>query len=405
MVTAALRVSPVPNCFVCMPVKWCCDKIRKLAEMIFGYLLRITTFQLGVINERGTYPIMRIFQRISSDPREERPYDPKRLEISRRLLIELGGVEGFVPAADGHANVHHMHFRSADIFNRFALLGAQRIDVMYHGKRRKALLNPPHILSKFRVPMVPYRMANGQRVQVALLPQAPTPNERPRVILRCHSPGRAMCMNRSEILRDLLAGHDVMIWDPRGTAKSTGTPSEGGYYLDVETIYQRLIALGYQSHEIYVFGFCKGAACATHLIRKYHADGINGILSNPYTSMKDVVEGYGWLGRLGARYGLKAIQSTDPEITRRVRQDGFDNVAKLRNLPHRVGPGGKLIIIHTNTDKMMPYGTADKLFDAFDDAGPIVPILRTHPNPRINGHMEPPDQDTRVQRRLYREIV
>jgi dienelactone hydrolase len=208
-------------------------------------------------------------------------------------------------------------------------------------------------------------------------------------------------MNRTEILRHLFAGHDVLAWDPRGTAESTGEASEGGYYLDVDVVYHYAVANGYRPEKIYAFGFCKGAACAAHLKKKYHHLGLNAVLSNPYTSMKGVVENYGWLGRLASRFGLKAIQSTDPAITHRVEQDYFDNVNKLRNLPHS---NGKLIVIHTKTDNMMPYASAERLFDAFNYAGPIFEIVHFHPDPKANGHMLPPDETPYVQRRLYHLI-
>src|SRR5580700_4919774 len=110
----AVAPSAIPNHICCAPIRWICDKIRAVAEAVFGYLLRITTFQLGEMKTRGAYYIMRIYQRLSSDPREEKPYDPIRLAESKKLLIEFGGVEAFVNPADGQAKIHCMRFKSAD---------------------------------------------------------------------------------------------------------------------------------------------------------------------------------------------------------------------------------------------------------------------------------------------------
>ena len=137
---------------------------------------------------------------------------------------------------------------------------------------------------------------------------------------------------------------------------------------------------------------------AAYLKNKYHHRNLHFIASNPYTSMKEVVEGYGWLGRIGAMYGMEAIQ--DPTIS--VPQDFFDNVKKLQNLPRS---DGKCIFIHTDTDDMMPKGTVSKLIEAFDNAGPVHEILRVHTNPKENGHLQPPYEDPLVWRRYIHLVI
>jgi pimeloyl-ACP methyl ester carboxylesterase len=389
--------SPIPNHICCAPIRWICDKISALMQKIFGYIIRITNFQLGEMKVAGAYTIMRIYQRLSSDPREEKPFDAARLAESKRFLTEFGGVEAVVRPADNQAEIHCMTFKSTDFYNRFAQLGAHPIDIVHEGRPRKALLNPPPAAAKFYLPKIDIRLADGTLVKGALLPESPTFNGPRPVILHCHSPGRSMAMDRKFLGLYLAAGYDVVIWDPRGTVDSTGTPSEGGYYLDAEAVFQHTLNQGYPPNRIYISGFCKGAACATHLKRKYHHLGVHLIASNPYTSMKDVIEGHGWIGRIASRFGLKALQSTDPAISNLVQQDCFDNVAKLRNLPRSTG---KCIFIHTDTDTLMPHGTVQKLIDAFDNAGPVHEILRVHPNPKANGHTQPPYEDDLVWRRV-----
>lgn len=399
---SAVCPSAIPDKICCAPVRWICDKIRAIAEAFFGYLVRITNFQLGEMKVRGAYYIMRIYQRLSSDPREEKPFDPVRLAESKKLLTDFGGIEAVVRPADGQAEIHCMTFKSADFFNHFHQLGSHPIQIIHEGRPRTALLNPPAITEKFHLPIIDIRMPDGSLVKGALLPEALPLNQPRPLILHCHSPGRSMCMDRKFIALYLLAGYDVVVWDPRGTVDSTGSPSEGGYYLDGEAVFQHVLNQGYPPNRVYISGFCKGAAVAAHLKKRYHHLGVHLIASNPYTSMKDVVAGYGWFGRLGARFGLKALQSTDPRITNLVQQDYFDNVEKFRNLPRT---DGKFIFIHTDTDTMMPRGTVQKLIDAIGNAGPIHEILRVHPNPKVNGHVQPPYEDPFVWRRLVQIVT
>lgn len=379
-----------------LPIQTVSNTMRKCAEAFFGYLVRIVTFQLGAMNTPGARWIIRLYQRMNSDPRETRPFSAERLRESKELLVALGGVETTLRPADGGGTVHCMLLKSADVFRHLQRLGAEVGEIEYEGKRRRILRNPPEILNKFCLPMVDAGVGKA-----ALLPETPAPGREHSLIIPCHSPGRAWAMNRREHLRNALAGLDVLAWDPRGTAESAGEPSEGGHYLDMEAVCEYAFRQGYRPDEIFLHGFCMGAACAVHAKKKYHAQGIHAILSNPYTSFKDVVESYGWFGRLGAHFGLKAIQSTDPEITRRVGQDYFDNVAKLTHLDPSAG---RLIVIHTKTDDMMPYATAEKLERAFHHAGPFREITHFHPNPKANGHMLPPDETGYVRRRMYEAI-
>lgn len=403
MIAAVAALSSLPGRvgnFCYAPIHTISDKVRKCAEAVFGYIVRIVTFQLGAMNTPGARWIIRLYQRMNSDPRETRPFDLRRLQESKELLLALGGEETTLATPDGGAQIHCMLLKSEEVFSRLEKRGARVREIDYEGRRRRVLCNPPEILEKFCLPTVD-AIIDGRREKAALLPETPPPDRMPRLIIPCHSPGRAWAMNRKEHLRNALAGLDVLAWDPRGTAESTGEPSEGGYYLDIETVCTYAFRQRYHADEIFLHGFCKGAACAAHAKKVFHREGIHAILSNPYTSFKEVVESYGWLGRLAARFGLKAIQSTDPAITGAVGQDYFDNVAKLSNLPPSEG---RLIVIHTKTDDMMPYGTAEKIRRAFNYAGPFRELTHFHPDRKANGHMLPPDETEYVHREMYRMI-
>ncbi|MBU6446552.1 MAG: hypothetical protein KGQ49_04060, partial [Verrucomicrobia bacterium] len=282
-------------------------------------------------------------------------------------------------------------------FNKFRELGAHPLDVTYEGRARRVLLDAPEdVAAKFYFPMLNVTMPDGTVRRGALLPDpCPTAD---RHILYFHSPGRSMLMDRKIIGACLGAGLSITVSDQRGTGESAGTPSEGGYYADAKAVMEALLQDGIHADTIYAMGFCEGAALAAYIKKEYHPRGVHLIATNPYTSMREVVEGYGLLGRLGIRYGEQALK--DPSIP--IAQDCFDNEAKLRGLP---SSNGKAIFVHTDTDNMMPRGTVSRLIGAFHQAGPVHEILRVHPNPKENGHLQPPTEDPLVWRRLMQCIT
>ncbi len=378
------------------PIDWINNKITQLAQLIFGYIARVTNFQLGVIKDRTSYIVMRIYQRLSSDPREERPLDLTRLAESKKLLIQFGGVESVVQSPG--AEIHCMTFKSADFYKAFEQKGCIPIDIIYKGCPRKVFINPPNEADKFYFPRIKFKLHDGGLVDAVLLPESPKFDGETPMILHCHSPGRSMAMDRKFIGQHLAAGYDVTVWDPRGTIDSTGTPSEGGYYLDAEAVLHHVIDLGYPANRIYVSGFCKGAACAVYLKKHFHDVGVHLIASNPYTSLTDVMRGYGWIGRMGIQYGLQALK--DPSL--QVEQDSFDNLAKLRNLPQSEG---RFVLIHTDTDNMMPPKTVQRMIEVIANAGPVAAILRKHPDPTVNGHLQPPYEDPVVWREYIKVVT
>ncbi len=376
---------------------WTARKVKELAEAVFGYIVRIVTFQMGERHRPLAAWIMRAFQKINSDPREEKPFDPERLERSTKFLISYGGVE--VQLRSQNASVHAMTLKSEDFFNALADKGATIETLPYQGHYRRMLLNPPiQDVEKFYLELIDITIG-GVEQKAVLLPSRCDITQPPH-ILHSHSPGRSMCMDRKFIGLHLAAGYDITIWDPRGTAESTGIPSEGGYYLDAEAVFNWVRSQGVSSDRIYASGFCKGAGIAAHLKKKFHAEGVHFIASNPYTSIEEVIKGYGFVGRLGAKYGLKAIQ--DPSLN--VEQDYFNVVKKLASLDRHYS-GGKAIFIHTDTDQMMPPNTVEQLKTAFGDAGLVREILRKHPDPEANGHMQPPYEDPAVWNRYVGVVI
>jgi hypothetical protein len=381
------------SCEIPNPIAWVSDKVRECAEAFFGFIVRVVVFQLGEMQKGGAHFVMRAWQMLSCDPRDQ-AVDLERLQKSKELLIHYGGKEFTLEPADKQAQIKCMFFKSDDFKAR---LGGREIKTR-EGGRVLIDVNLEHA-KKFGLPLDKITRTDQTIVEGIFLPESAEFNAMGTpLILHSHSPGRSMCMDRRFIAWHLISGYDVAVWDPRGTIESTGTPSEGGYYLDAEAVYQKARELHYEPHRIYVSGYCEGAAMAAHLKKKYHRDGVNFIASNTFTSMKEVIENHSWLGRIAAHYGLEALKDSNLDVA----QDGFNNLEKIQSLQ----PGiGKSVIIHTIPDKWMPWRSSEKLLSALNKTDRVVHEITTHmQDAETCGHTRPPLEDEEVWRRYVKVV-
>ncbi len=422
----AIAHPPVPvqpalpqHIFLCRhPLQWTTAKIRYVAQKIFGYLLRLTVFQLGEYKRPLGYRLMRLYQRSTSDPRDAEPVNRERLERSKNLFLRFGAIESVVIPRDGKAETRLMTWKGSEFVRHIDRLGGQKTPILLPDangveEQRFAILPKPgttpeqfkrlcHQLKKFSLTEIQVATDNGMQTGI-LLPKGPVlaPGQTTPMIVRFHSPGRSMVMDRKFAGLHVAAGYDICISDPRGTIDSIGVPSEGGYYLDAEAVLEHVLEQGYPINRIYVSGYCEGAAVAADLKQKYHAQGIHFIGENLFNRLLDLIRLQNGLGRCIGDIALPEIQSNDPAITQLVKQDGFDNTAKFRGL----GPSpGKFVIIHTDTDRTVPKHSIPKIRQAIGNAGPYFEILRRHPNRRANGHLQPPTEDPVVWNR-YVQVV
>ena len=315
---------------------------------------------------------------------------------------------------DRKAEIRLMTFTSAEFFRQIDQLGGERIPIRLANENRfaifpKAGTSPEDFqdlcgkLGKFYLTPSDLPTDQGLRKGI-LLPESlqQVPGKAAPLVIRFHSPGRSMSMDRKFIGLHLGAGYDICISDPRGTVDSSGTPSEGGYYLDAEAVFEHALKRSYTADRIWVSGYCEGAAVGAHLKKKYHAEGVNFIAENPFNSLLDTMKEHNFLGRCFGDRALPEIHSTDPAIQRLVEQDGFDTAAKFRTLS---ASPGKCLVIHTDNDKTMPKESIPKIRQAISQAGPYFEILRHHPNPRANGHMQPPTEDPAIWRQYVQIVV
>ena len=182
--------------------------------------------------------------------------------------------------------------------------------------------------------------------------------------LRCHSPGASYGMEKKYIAKHLSANKDLCLFDYRGTHKSKGVPSEGGYYLDLETVFQELVQThAYRPEQIWVSGFCLGGAVAAHLKAKYHDSGIHFVGENTFTSLKNVINHQAWPAPLMGKVAMPAIKAKHPAIAEKVEQDEFNTLAKLSKIKNEK-KNAVCVYINTHADAIVPEDSGMQLYAA-----------------------------------------
>ena len=95
-------------------------------------------------------------------------------------------------------------------------------------------------------------------------------------------------MNRTKIFELLLMGQDVFCCNTRGYGHSKGKPSEMGLYNDADSIHQYLTSMGCK--EIIYWGYCQGAAPASHAASRYASKNIHFIGERCFDKKSDIFQ-------------------------------------------------------------------------------------------------------------------
>jgi uncharacterized protein len=136
----------------------------------------------------------------------------------------------------------------------------------------------------------------------------------------------------------------VLLYDYRGYGKSTGTPSENGTYIDIETFWQYLIDVKkVPPAQVIAYGESLGGGVASYLADKEPSMG-GLILSATCTSVKD---------RAQELYPYLPIS-----LISRFNYDTRSRLPKL-NIP--------ILIFHSRDDEVFPFSHAEANFQAISD--------------------------------------
>lgn len=144
-------------------------------------------------------------------------------------------------------------------------------------------------------------------------------------------------------------GCNVFIFDYRGYGISKGRPSEKGFYLDVRAAYDYLLSKNTPAAQIIGYGESLGGAVIIDLAYKNKMRAL--ILESTFSSVKDMI------GR------------SFPLLPYWLLSSRFDSVSKIKSI------GIRKLIIHSINDEIVPYGVAEKLYEA---SAPPKEMVRVH---------------------------
>lgn len=144
-------------------------------------------------------------------------------------------------------------------------------------------------------------------------------------------------------------GKNVLLVSYRGYAKSTGKPTEKGVYIDgASAVAFAKDSLGYTEDNIVLFGRSLGTTVAVDVAQNKIFKDV--ILITPLTSGRDMANAMG-MGSLQSAAG-----------------DSFNSITKIRNLK------SPLLIIHGNSDEVVPYVMGKQLYDAYNGSKKLVTV-------------------------------
>ncbi len=183
------------------------------------------------------------------------------------------------------------------------------------------------------------------------------------VVLFCHGNGGNMpdCLGTIRILHEL--DLHLLIFDYRGYGASSGRPSEGGTYRDVEAVWRYLVKeRGFAPGEIILFGRSLGAAVAAHLARDVRPGAL--ILESPFTSLPEIAAHHYWYlpVRWLVRYRYSTVDAVEAvEAPTLIIHSADDEVVPIehgrRVFDHARGPKRFLLILGAHADGFLTSGT------------------------------------------------
>lgn len=367
-------------------------------KKLWGKAVRICVFQMG---EFGRFSFWR---RVIQIYEKRAVIRKKQMDYFLYILEEIGGERRKKLSEDGNAVIEFMLFRFDALKEKIHDNGGKlrsvainrlsdheslyqiadegtKATVIYRDQDKYSEewdLFFNQILKELGWDLIALVDENGHRKQAYMTLGNPNIDRYPRqVFLRCHSPGRSYPMEILYIGSHLGIGCDVCVFDYRGTYHSSGTPSEGGYYLDAESIFKELLDhYRYHPKSIWITGFCLGAAVGAYIKAKYAHLPVNFVAENPFTSVKKLIMAQNKVAGILGQYGLPAIEDKNKEVLKRVHQDYFNMEEKFQHIaraPHVAKC--KIIIADMEHDKIVPKDSANRLFElagTFSDAYHIV---------------------------------
>jgi len=415
-----------PARLVLTPLLWVIAKIRGIAQFALGSLLRIGVFPFGETNRSFLKKkIIELYSGGCYDTHKRDPFDPIRCKQAFAVLENMGGVRYNTHSKDG-TKLDAMIVRYQDVKRRIEENGGKIVDSFpisvidsgydvderVHwtiGKENHSSANEyvdviisdhpgeewetfyQTTLLNLKLEKIELTMGNGKKVNGFILKHwnknDPIRPKQGQCFVRSNAPTETYASAKRDIMRRVLGTkNDTLCFDYRGTWKSEGVPSEGGYYLDAETMVEQAVnEFGYDWQDIWAEGFCLGGAVAVHLKRKYHDKGINIFLQNTFDCMLHNFYRQIFPANYLAPFCIDEIRSRDPYVCANTEQDNFDSVKKLESLRGKEKKGVS-IVINTKTDTTVDPHTYSRLASHLHQISKHTFSVMYRPDKPGNGH-------------------
>lgn len=172
-------------------------------------------------------------------------------------------------------------------------------------------------------------------------------------LLFSHGNGGNICHRVEKIAMLNQLGLDVFIFDYRGYGKSSGRPSEKGFYKDIEAAYDYLVTKkNIQPERIVAYGESLGGPVALELARKKKVRAL--IAESTFTSTMDMA---------------RALYPIFPSF---LMAEKFDSLAKIKDVKI------PKLIIHSKNDDIVPFSLSLKLFNVAPEPKRHLVLMGSH---------------------------
>lgn len=332
-------------------------------------IVRTCVLQMGVYNgfiERLLTRIYEIFNQRTCFPKL---FNARQAERALDALKRLGAEVQFVTPKDGRARLQMITMLPEALEKKLHEVGARWEKV---SPTLLAILPPSVNSAKWRAlerdlltlkwKRQVVTLSNGSRKEVIVTcehaDRVPESQYGRNLFLHNNSAGVSFIMLKRRIGFVLGCRQAISLFDPRGTWKSSGIASEGGYYNDIESVYDRVKA-GFEPHRIWISGSCGGMSAAAHLKAKLQGTGVNLVLENGSMNVKrDWVDPKPWLIRRFATRYWKGLGSRDIPAACKPRETGFN----IEELWKNVGMSdiGKVMLVSVSNDQRLSSQVAER---------------------------------------------
>jgi hypothetical protein len=338
-------------------------------------VLRTTVFQIGVAKGVIERILMWFYFAFVQRTCFPEAFNLERAEKSLNSLINLGGQIEFIEPKDRKAKIQVMHLQSADLEAKLHALGAswEKIMIIEEGESKSVLvIIPPQELTeewhlfekdllrlKWNKRNITIKESEETQEVIVTCENAESIGEEDwhrNLFLHVNSASVSFVMLTRRIGFYLGCKQNICFYDPRGTWKSSGIPSEAGYYNDVSAVFEKRKGK-YEPENIWVSSACAGSGANGYLKSLTHGTGVNFMFENGYSNFKrDFVDEESWIVKTFAECFWDGLASKDIAPQDKPRETSFNLFELWEDL--ELTDIGKVMIVSVTNDQRLSPGVA-----------------------------------------------